>query len=427
MQCDAVVALGRATADGRTLFGHNISRPTRNPAPLRCIPGRSFTTGEKVRTQHLEIPQARQTCTVLGCQPDGCWGLECGLNEYQVAAGCGRLRSALLHDAAGLTGTDLVRLVLERSRTALQAVEHLTSLVERHGQGAFPGCPAEDAHDHVFLVADLGEAYVVEAAGAHWVYQSVREVRAVGNVRAIRQDWDRISPGLAACAIGQGWWPADGSKLDSAGALDEDARPPEAALRRWGQATLRLQEQNGRIDLAFHRRLLGSHAPKLGSNGGAREAGEATELCQHGPERTTTGSFVAALGRDLSVAWRAFGPPCASVYFPVFLEGELPGPFLCGEAEPGVSSLWRTLQRLAEQSRRDPERWSYSRDRLNQLQARFEQETEEFLDEGRRLQQDDRGEQGRRQATLFMQHTLERFEELTADLLCVRSLSAVGS
>src|SRR5262249_2473553 len=156
----------------------------------------------------------------------------------------------------GLLGPDLARLSLERSRTARQAVDLLTGFVERYGQGAFSDCPREADRDNAFLVVDPTEAYAVETAGRHWVYQEVQEVRAVSNVRVIRQDWDRISQGLASYAIAPGRWADDGSKLDFAGALGEEPGDHGTAMRRWGRATLLLMEQNGHIDTAFVRQLL---------------------------------------------------------------------------------------------------------------------------------------------------------------------------
>src|SRR5262249_29048507 len=82
---------------------------------------------------------------------------------------------------------------------------------------------------------------------------------AVSDARVMRQDWDRIAPGLATYAIAKGWWPADGSKLDFVGALGEHYAEQAAGLRRWGRATLGLQQQNGHIDTAFIRRLLSDH------------------------------------------------------------------------------------------------------------------------------------------------------------------------
>ena len=48
----------------------------------------------------------------------------------------------------------------------------------------------------------------------------------------MRQDWERIARGLAGYAIGQGWWPDDGSKLDFAGSLNDQPVGRESALRR---------------------------------------------------------------------------------------------------------------------------------------------------------------------------------------------------
>src|SRR5262249_35250477 len=146
--------------------------------------------------------------------------------------------------------------------------DHLTSLVERHGQGAFPGSSAHAEHDCAFLVVDPTEAYAVETAGRYWVYQEVKEVRAVSDVRVIRQDWDRISEGLASYAINRGWWADDGSKLDFVGALGEDPVKQGPALRRWGQMTLLLMEQSGHIDTAFLRRLQSDPWEEIASRSG---------------------------------------------------------------------------------------------------------------------------------------------------------------
>src|SRR5262249_4270173 len=254
MGSDMVVALGPATVDGHTLLGHNSCQPDRQRPTLVLLPGRRFATGETLHIQRLEILQPREVYTLRGKRPHGQWGFDEGVNEHRAAVSCVPPRPAIDCQGAGLTGADLVRLALERSRTALQAVDLLTGLVERYGQGGGP-----DAQDHAFLVADPFEAYAVETAGIYWVHQEIHEVRCVSSVRVVRQDWDRIAGGLATHAIGHGWWPGDGSKLDFAGALAEVPSAHPAALRRWGHATLCLQEQNGHIDLAFFRRLLTDH------------------------------------------------------------------------------------------------------------------------------------------------------------------------
>jgi secernin len=434
MACHAVVALARAAVDGQTLFGQKSGTPAGQYPPLCRTPGRACAPDEKVRTQFLELPQARQTHTVLGCQPDGCWGYEYGINEHQVGMGCVTLPVTVKCDGPTLLGTDLIRLTLERSRTALQAVDHLTNLVERYGQGAFPGCPAEADCDHALLVVDPTEAYAVETAGHYWVYQEVQEVRAVSNVRVIRQDWDRISQGLASYAISQGWWADDGSKLDFVGALGEDPVKHGPALRRWGQATLQLMEQNGHIDTAFMRHLLSDQLEEISRRSGPLPAAEeGVKWFKHAAENAVqeaVASFVASLSKDpgrLAMSWCAFGAPCSSVYFPIFLDGELPQPFTHAGQLAGAENFWRRLTRLSEQIEHEPERRALVRDSFARLQARFDQEAEEFNAEGAALKQRGALADLQRQATLFMQYNLERFESVLADCLRSRSLVAVDS
>jgi secernin len=424
MGCDMVVALGRATVDGRTLFGHNSDRPrglgdlgASTPVVRRTL-GRPFTPGEVVRTQCLEIPQVRQTYTVLGVQPAGAWGYDHGLSGQQVAMGRAALRTRLRCDKPTLLGTDLVRLVLERARSARHGVDVLLDLMDRHGQGSFAGGPAEE-EDNTFLIADPAEAFAVEASGKYAVCQEVQQVRAASNVGVIRQDWDRISHGLAGYAIARGWWPADGSKLDFAGTVCDSPIGQASGLRRWGRATLLLEQQNGHVDVPFVRRVLGDHYegmrderdPFDGSHG-------PTPLCQHGTapgETVTMSSLVAELSagpRAVPLAWCAFGPPCVGVYFPLFLDGELPPAF--GDERAGP---WAKMQALGERLRQDRDGWGLVRETFGRLQACFDQEAEEFAAEAGGLKE--RGEQAelQRLAGVFVQHCLEQFDKAVAGLL----------
>jgi dipeptidase len=434
MDCDLVVALAQAGVDGQTLFGRRSNPPSERGSRLHRIAGRAFAPGEKVRTQFLELPQTRQTHAVLGCQPDCCWGYEHGVNEYQVAMGCLALAPALQCNQPGLLGTELTRLALERSPTARQAVNLLTSLVERYGQGAFPGCPAVAARDHAFLIVDPMEAYAVETTGHHWVYQEVQEVRAVTNARVIRQDWDRISHGLASYAISQGWWPDDGSKLDFAGALEQEPGLRAAALRRWGQNTLRLMEQSGHIDVGFLRHLLDEAYEESARSSGpptVLEPGDEWDI--HFPgEAGPCGpaGFIVSLTRDparLPTTWCALGTPSSSLYFPLLLDGELPAPFTDSGQPPSTASFWTRLSRLNVQLEHDAELRMLVRDHFARLQACFDQEAEEFNVEGAALKRRGAWSDLHRQATLFMQYNWERFEGLLSDALHARPLVAVES
>src|SRR5271166_2901644 len=190
MASDMVVALARATADGRTLFGHNSNGLAREGHALVRVEGRAFAAGETLSTGRLTLPQARHTCTVVAGHRAGQWGYCHGVNEHGVAVGVTAVRTRLSAAGAGLAGTDLVRLALERAASARQAVDLITDLVIRHGQYAEDEGQAADSS---FLVADGREAFAVETCGRFWAEQVVGSVRAATNLCHLRQDWDRIA------------------------------------------------------------------------------------------------------------------------------------------------------------------------------------------------------------------------------------------
>ena len=227
MGSDIVVALPSATTNGAALFGQNCTRHISQGLALRRVPGREHPAGEVIRFGSLALPQVRQTFTVLGVHSPDVWGFLGGVNEHGVCVGQTTIRTQLAEPQAILTGCDLVRLALERGISARQAVDCLMDLVTRHGQG-------DNGADHVFLVADGHEAFVLETAGSHWALQVVGAVRAVSEVCLLRQDWDRLSRGLADIAISTKWWPDDGSKLNFAGVVAPNSTDHAAALRRWG-------------------------------------------------------------------------------------------------------------------------------------------------------------------------------------------------
>jgi dipeptidase len=430
MGCDMVVALGQATVDGQTLFGQNSDRPGYEGRLLGRYTGGEHVPGEVVRTQYLQLPQIRRTYTVIASQPDQWWGYSHGVNDQGVAIGGTVLRNRLPCQEPGLTGGDLVRLMLERSRTAGQAVSLLIDLVERCGQTSAPGCSSRAGSDHGFIIADGTEAFAVETAGHHWVYQEIQQVRTASNVCLIRQDWDRISHGLAPQAIEQGWWPGDGSKIDFAGTLSECPVGQASGLRRWGRSTFLLEQQNGHIDTGFFRRVLSDHYE--GTNFEVDPLAESlgpVPICQHGNGpggSVTVTSMVNQLSADaahLQISWCAFGPPCGSVYFPIFLEGELPPALAATEANSNFefrnsnfAGYWSRLCWLGECLRKDPGNWDQARDSFGRLQASFDLEAEEFAVEGAVLKQKGEIVELQRRATLFMQQCVERFEVMLEKL-----------
>ena len=63
---------------------------------------------------------------------------------------------------------DLVRLGLERARSAEEAVEVMAGLLQACGQGGIADAVHQEAYDSSFLIADPSRAFVLETAGAEY-------------------------------------------------------------------------------------------------------------------------------------------------------------------------------------------------------------------------------------------------------------------
>mmetsp|Transcript_12968 Transcript_12968/g.38289 ORF Transcript_12968/g.38289 Transcript_12968/m.38289 type:complete len:220 (+) Transcript_12968:432-1091(+) len=108
---------------------------------------------------------------------------------------------------------DLLRLALERGATARAAVGHLTSLLEEHGQGGACEEGGDWTYENGFLLADAGEAFVVETAGTrHWAVERVPpgKGRNISNGLSIRTGVESCSAGLKELCVAKGWWDGEG-------------------------------------------------------------------------------------------------------------------------------------------------------------------------------------------------------------------------
>src|SRR6185437_6116858 len=191
--CDTVCAPGPRGM----VFAKNSDRPP-GEVQVAWPFGRRGTAGCTLRTQYLTIGDTGAHATFLSC-PTWLWGAEHGVNEHGVAVGNERVSTT--HDAASappaLIGMDLVRLGLERARSAEEAVEVIGSLLETCGQGGIADATRQEAYDSSFLVADPEHAYVLETAGAAYAAAPVDAGAAISNRIGLGTEWTRGSSGLA--------------------------------------------------------------------------------------------------------------------------------------------------------------------------------------------------------------------------------------
>jgi len=323
--CDTMVTV----SPGRVLFAKNSDRDPNEAQLLEWHPRRSHHSGATLRCTWIEIPQAPETWAVLLSRPFWMWGAEVGTNEHGVTIGNEAVFTNQPYARIGLTGMDLLRLALERAATAAEAVEVITRLLERHGQGGGCGHEKRDfTYHNSFLAADPREAFVLETAGRLWELERVTAgARSISNGLTI--------PGFAA---------AHSDFLKTRVSACRVRQPLTQA--RAGAAA-------GPADLMAILRDHGGTSPTYRLLNGAM-----TTPCMHAggiaTGSQTTASWVAELTPAESRHWvTATAAPCTGLFKPVTVEHPLDlGPAPDDRYDP--AALWWRHERFHRRVMRDP-------------------------------------------------------------------------
>lgn len=344
--CDTVVVV-RPEA---VLFAKNSDRDPNEAQLVEHHPRRESAPGSLLRCTHRSIPEVPRTHATLLSRPFWMWGAEMGANECGVVIGNEAVftKRALERDA--LTGMDLLRLALERSSSADDAVQTIVALLERHGQGGSAGY--EDPsfeYSSSFLVADARAAWVLETAGRKWASE-----RVASGARS-------ISNGLTIPAFARDH--ADPLRTKLSRCRERARRTHHLAESARGLADMaRLLRDHGEGRRWPHYRLLdgGLGAPCMHAGGlliGSQSVG--SMLSELGPESAR--HFVTGTSA-----------PCISLFRPVDApRSDTDGPSTLGGAPRSTddrSTLWWRFEALHRLSMRDPERlagpWLAERDRI---------------------------------------------------------------
>ncbi|KAH9409055.1 Secernin-2 [Tyrophagus putrescentiae] len=217
--CDTFVVLPSATASGQMIFGKNSDRPQGEVQEVVFEPARTFpdpsTVQQKCTYISVDSPSSSTYATILS-KPAWMWGAEMGANEHGLAIGNEAVWTRLADPAVDaerrLLGMDLLRLALERAKTATEAVDVITSLLERAAPARRRQTPPELLYHNGFLIVDPAEAWVLETAGREWAAERVTSpFRNISNCLSIGSTIDRQSEGLQKTAIDRGLWDGSGA------------------------------------------------------------------------------------------------------------------------------------------------------------------------------------------------------------------------
>ncbi len=345
--CDTAVALANVTKDHKVYFAKNSDREPNEAQYLQIIEGGAHKPGETVRCTYIEIPQVERTCTVLLSRPFWMWGAEMGVNEYGVALGNEAVFTKLkAGKQPGLIGMDFLRLALERSKSAEEALHVIIALLEKHGQSG--NCSREHGlyYHNSFLIADRQTAWVLETADKQWAAIKVKDFYSISNRITIGSQWDLASEDLVRLALDRRWCKST-ADFHFANCYSD------AIFSRFSQAQSRrscsyeyLKTNAGKIELKTMLAMLRMHA---GEGSDWRPDGSLDEwtVCVHkgfGPIRAsqTTGSLVSRLSEEGDVHFATgTSAPCLSLFKPIWLDAGMPeanGPEPLKEFD--ADSLW---------------------------------------------------------------------------------------
>ncbi|MGI6702120.1 MAG: C69 family dipeptidase [Christensenellales bacterium] len=181
--CDTMVCLPCVTANGAMIFGKNSDRSPNEPHIIERIPptDHDLVKTPLLKATYIEIDQVPHTYGVTLMKPSWIWGAEMGFNEHGVNIGNEAVFTKVRRGGDSLIGMDLLRLGLERAKTALEALYVITGLLEKYGQGGNCGYQKKFYYDNSFLIADRTEAYVLETAGKYWAAVKVKDIYAISN------------------------------------------------------------------------------------------------------------------------------------------------------------------------------------------------------------------------------------------------------
>jgi dipeptidase len=315
--CDVLIATPKATENGEMIFAKNSDRDPNEAQILEFIPRKEHSE-EKVKLTYIEFPQVKETYAVILSRPWWMWGAEMGANEFGLVIGNTAVFTKEPYEKVGILGMDMIRLALERTKTAKEALDFIISIIEEYGQGGNGSYEHKLYYHNSFIIADPKEAWVLETAGKYWVTKKIKDVYSISNALTIGNNWDLASKGVEKLAK---------EKRDfNFAKYFSDRFYTHFAYGRERRAFTyqKLKEKEGEISLEYMMEILRSHQVEPFNP----EKGSMRDICMHFGGLTrpsqTASSQISELTENFQVHWfTGTSIPCLSIFKPFYFEAPL--------------------------------------------------------------------------------------------------------
>lgn len=294
---------------GAVWFAKNSDREPGEVQRVEYHPKVADDPATRLRCTYIEIDQIPDRQGLLISRPQWMWGAEMGVNDAGVVIGNEAVFSnSVLKRGEALLGMDLVRLGLERASTAFAAVETITGLLERYGQGGGAGFRDRNfRYDNSFLIADTDAVFVLETAGRDWAVKEAEDGWAISNSYTLRADHYRAT------------------KAGDFKASHEAFAMPRLACASARRMTTMEKVANAppEMSLSYLAQSLRKH-----DAGDGFDRGSNRDICMHaaGPLRphASTGSMIAVLRANAPpiAAFTGTLHPCISLFKPAGFDAQ---------------------------------------------------------------------------------------------------------
>ncbi|MHC4680408.1 MAG: dipeptidase [Planctomycetota bacterium] len=408
-RCTTVIVGKDATADGSVLLGHNEDWGVYE-IPLRWSPGKKHKPGTTMKLKNGQvIPQVEQTYSFIWLAAN--WN---GINEHQVAIADNAVycRKELSGQEGGADLQDLVRIMLERSRTAREAVRIMGTLIENYGYRSPSGGFS------TFSIADPNEGWWMEVIGGGlWVARRVPDdsfVVIANRLRMGEVDLKDTSQFLANTnlieyAKQRNWYdPKQGDfSFSQVYGPQKGGRSPGNSRREWrGNCLLggrEFDETRNPLTAVPDKKLSPRHVMTLlrdhyedtkydltnGYKKGSPHHTSERTICRMATDTSTVTQLRSWLPPEIGgLSWFSVGTPCCSVYVPYYLGvTDFPKPYAFVTEEYDRDNafwLFNSLQNLVDEHYPEEKRLGYSKMRTIDHVARYwrEFEDDEFSMQG---------------------------------------------
>jgi dipeptidase len=345
--CDTFIALGNTTQDGSLLFSKNSDREPKEAQAIVHTP-HAHHQKKKLNCTYIEIPQVEETYECILSKPFQMWGAEMGANVHGVVIGNEAVFTKVKFEKHnnGLTGMDMLRLALERSTNADEALQCITNLLETYGQNACGGYKNKTFYYHnSFIIADTEKAWVLETAGKEWAAEKVKDIRSISNALSIGEEPDRLSANAKSYAASKGWWkenkPFHFQQVYTDWLYTKLGRAKVRSACTMNLAKLKI----GSLDVTNCMEILQTH--NLEDPTFKPSKANTASICMHATSiinpSESTGSMVAQIrkGKSHSIWLSGTAHPCLSVYLPYYFGTHTLDKIIVPSDKPDQSLWWK--------------------------------------------------------------------------------------